>query len=77
MTDNHSANVNAFEALRTRFSAKSDLYIKLSENETVTYLFFDNVHLNKNIRNNKLKAKKLFFSPFSFNINEEVIESSP
>ena len=61
VTNNHFANVNASEALRTRFSAKSDLYIKHSEDETVTYLFFDNVHLIKNIRNYMLNAKKLVF----------------
>ena len=75
--DNHAANINAFKALRTMFSEESDLYIKHSENETVTYLFFDNIHLIKNIRNNMLNAKKLVFPSFSFNINEEVIESSP
>ena len=45
------------------FSAESNLYIKHSEKETVTYLFFDSVHLPviKNIRNNMLNAKKLVF----------------
>ena len=64
VTDNHVTNVNAFKALRTTFSAESDLYIKHSQNETATYLFFDNVHLIKNIRNNTLNAKKLFFPSF-------------
>ena len=59
------------------FSEESDWYIKHSENETVTNLFFDNVHLIKNIRNYMLNAKKLVFSSLSLNINEEVIESSP
>ena len=77
VTDNHAANVNAFKALRTMLSAESDLYIKHSENETITYLLFDNVHLIKNIRNNILNAKKLVFPSFLFNINEEAIESSP
>ena len=57
-------------------SAERDLYIKHSENETITYLFFDNVHLIKNIRDNMLNAKKLVFPSFSFNINKDVIESS-
>ena len=47
MTDDHAAIVNAFKALQTMFSAESDLYMKHSENETVTYLFFDNLHLIK------------------------------
>ena len=49
VTHNHAANVNAFQAIRTMLSAESDLYIKHSKNETVTYPFFDNVHLIKNI----------------------------
>ena len=77
LTDNHAANVNAFKALRTIFSEESDLCLKHSENETVTYLFFDNVHLIKNIRNCMLNAKKLVFPSFSLNINEEETESSP
>ena len=76
VTDNHAASVNAIKALQTVFSAESDLYLKYSENEAVNYLFFDNVYLIKNIRNNMLNAKKLFFSSFSFNINKQVIESS-
>ena len=68
VTDNHSANDNAFEALQTMFSAESNFYIKHSENETAIYLFFDNVYLIQNIRNNMLNAKKLFFSSFLFNI---------
>ena len=40
VTDNHAANVNAFKALRTMFSAESDLYIKHSENEAVDLLLF-------------------------------------
>ena len=77
LTNNHAANVNAFKDLQTMFSEESDLYIKHSENVTVTYLFFDYVHLVKNIRNNMLNAKKLVFFLYSFNINEEVVESSP
>ena len=44
VTNNYAANVNASKALQTMLSAESDLYIKHSETETVTYLFFDNVH---------------------------------
>ena len=65
VTHNHAANLNAFKALRTMLSAESDLYIKHSENQTVTYLFFDNVHLIKNNRNNMLNVKKLVFPSFS------------
>ena len=38
-------------------------------NSTKTYLFFDNVHLVKNIRNNLLK-------PFSFSFNDQFLASS-
>ena len=34
-----------------------------------TYIFFDTIHLIKNIRNNLLHAKKFVFPEFSYNKN--------
>lgn len=62
VTDNHSTNVSAFSQLISKFGTGSDLFIKHPSCKTKTYLFFDNVHLVKNIRNNLLAAKQ-FTSP--------------
>ena len=44
-------------------------------NETLkTYLFFDIVHLAKNIRNNLLNRKKIVFPEFSFGEFRDLIE---
>ena len=57
------------------YPGKNVLCIHHPKNETATYLFFDNVHLLKNIRNNLLNSKKLVFPAFSFNINEELVQT--
>ena len=67
VTDNHSSNVNAFKALKKIFHSQasdSSLFVQHSENPTKTYLFFDNVHFLKNIRNNLLNSKKFVFPIF-------------
>ena len=66
VTDNHSANVNAFSSLKEEYNSDSPLYIEHPSNHKKTYLFFDNVHLVKNIRNNLLNGKKFVFPPFGF-----------
>ena len=66
VTDNHSANVSAFNHLQKRFPSDDGLSIKHFENLTKIYLFFDNVHLVKNIRNNLLNSKKFVFPAFFF-----------
>ena len=38
------------------------------------YLFFDAVHLIKNVRNNLLGKKRLIFPPFSFNGFQEKLD---
>ena len=47
------------------------LFIKHPKSKTKTYLFFDTVHLVKNIRNNLLNARKFVFPPFGFNIRDQ------
>ena len=50
VNNNHSANVAAFNILLKQF-AVGDLFITHPKNQTVTYLFFDNIYLLNN-RNN-------------------------
>ena len=66
-TDNHCANVNVFSPLKEEYNSDSPLYIEHPSNHNKkTYLFFDNIHLVKNIRNNLLMGKKFVFPPFGF-----------
>ena len=74
VTDNHSANV-AFNLLLKKFPSE-ELYFKHPNNSTNTYLFFDNVHLLKNVRNNLLNCHKFVFPSFSFQIKDRVVASS-
>ena len=69
VADKHSTNVSAFNILQTRFPSGC-FHIQHSHNSTKTYLFFDNVHLVKNIRNNLLNCKKFVFPAFSFSLND-------
>ena len=43
------------------------------DNNNKTYLFYDNVHFIKNIRNNLFNAKKFVFPAISLNIGGEVV----
>ena len=66
VADNHSTNVSAFNILQTRFPYGC-FDIQHLHNSTKTYLFFDNVHLVKNICNNLLNCKNfVYISSFSF-----------
>ena len=66
--DNHSSNVNAFTSLKDLFNSESKLFFEHSANHAKrTYMFFDIVHLIKNIRNNLLNEKKFVFPEFSYN----------
>ena len=64
ISDNHSTNVAAFKFLLKSFNSPSPLHFQHPDNSCVTYLFFDSVHLLKNIRNNLLSSKNLFFQLF-------------
>ena len=78
VTDNHSANVSAFNHLQKMFpSSLGDvLCMQHPQNSSKTYLFFDTVHLVKNIRNNLLNASKFVFPAFSFSLKDQVLASS-
>ena len=66
VTDNHSVNVHAFSVLIKIFNSGSNYYINHPENSRKIYLFYDTVHLMKNIRNNLLNKKNFVFSEFVY-----------
>ena len=47
-----------------------------SQSSCKTFLFYDNVHQAKNIRNNLLNVQKFFFPAFCFSIKNTVVASS-
>ena len=64
VSDDHARNVSAYRILLSRFATcQDDLFITF--NEMKIYLFFDSVHLIKNIRNNLLNRKRFLFPAFS------------
>ena len=71
VTNNHASNVSAFPILKTTHKSDDIFFIKHPKSKTKTYLFFDTVHLVKNIRNNLLNARKFVFPPFDFNIRDQ------
>ena len=75
VTDNHSANVAAFSMLRKKFPG-GGFFFQHPRKSTKIYLFFDNVHLIKNVRNNLLNCHKFVFPSFSFQIKNKIVASS-
>ena len=71
--DNHAANVSAFTKLILQFGEDNEnLFINFQSQKV--YLFYDNVHLIKTLRNNLLSKKRLAFPQFSsFEFNDDVI----
>ena len=70
---NDTANVSAFTKLILQFGKDNEsLFINFQSQKV--YLFYDTVHLIKNVRNNLLSKKQLVFPQFSFfEINDDVI----
>ena len=65
VSDDHSTNVNAYSELLKDFGqSPDDLFITM--NGKKIYLFFDTVHLIKNVRNNLLNRKRFLFPEFHF-----------
>ena len=55
VTDNRTLNVHTFSSLAAIFNSDAHQYIKHPGNfDKKTYLFYDTVHIMKNIRNNLL-----------------------
>ena len=63
--DDHSSNVSAFKKLLAIYGPSDD-DLDIEYNNQKVYLFFDLVHLMKNIRNNLLNRKRFHFPSFSF-----------
>ena len=77
VADNHSTNVNAFKRLLEKYeNVHENLSIQHPNNESETFLFFDNVHLLKNLRNNLLASKKFVFPKFSFEVGGKKLISA-
>ena len=70
VADNHTSNVSAFRILKSMHQSNDVHFIEHPQSKTKTYLFFDNVHLVKNIRNNLLNARKSVFPLFDFHVND-------
>ena len=62
--DDHSSNVSAFKKLFAIYGPSDD-DLAIEYNNQKVYLFFDVVHLMKNIRNNLLNRKRFLFPSFS------------
>ena len=63
--DDHSSNVSAFKKLLATYGPSDD-DLAIEYNNQKVYMFFDVVHLRKNIRNNLLNRKRFLFPAFSF-----------
>ena len=75
VTDNHGANVVAFSTiLRENIGDKCNYFIH-PQAHFKTYVWYDPVHLLKNLRNNLLNRKKLVFPAFNFNLNGTEVSS--
>ena len=70
--DNHSSNVSAFRSMKEFYSSSPD-DLSIYYTDQKIYLFFDTVHLLKNVRNNLLNNKRFLFPEFHFSgFQEEV-----
>ena len=67
VADNHSSNVKAFSNLLSSFNGDQIfIHHPAYGNQLNTYLFYDMVHIIKNIRNNLVNSKKFIFPAFNF-----------
>ena len=75
ISDNHKTNVSAFQSLLKTYGSKdSPDTIVHPSGEGKIYLFYDSVHLLKNVRNNLLNARLFNFPSFSFHGFEDEID---
>ena len=75
VADDHSTNVLAFNTLLKKYPSQVHNSISHpSKKELPIYLFFDTVHLVKNVRNNLLNCKKFIFPEFLFEEFPNTIE---
>ena len=64
VSDNHASNVAAFRDLSEKFSYEENKS-KIFVSSQAIYMFYDTVHIVKNLRNNLLCRKRFLFPPFS------------
>ena len=66
ISDNHATNVAAFRELCSLhgMDGQENVIQHPTAQETQVYLFYDSVHLLKNVRNNLLRARRFIFPPF-------------
>ena len=67
--------MNAFNILLDKFEGDKTHYITLPNPPHKIFLFFDSVHLLKNIRNSLLNKKKFVFPAFTFEISNISVSS--
>ena len=68
ISNNHLNNVSAFNELFSKFRSESheNAILHHSTSNRRTYLFYDFVHLLKNVQNNLLNSRPFIFSEFHF-----------
>ena len=68
ISDNHPSNVFAFNKLFSKYGSESheNVILHHSTSDRRTYLFYDSVHLFKNVRNNLLNSRRFIFPIFYF-----------
>ena len=72
VADNHSTNVSAYsKTLCSNGFDKNDLAV-VTEDGSKFYLFFESVHLMKNIQNNLLNNKRFLFPAFSSGFYDQI-----
>ena len=76
ITDNHACNVSAFRMLLKKYEGDNKLSVYHSAYDGLmkTYLFYDMIHLVKNIRNNLINRKEIVFPYLEFNLFRDVIK---
>ena len=76
MSDNYAANVSPFNILLQEYAHKDARFIVHPQSSCKKHLFFDNVHLVKNIKNNFLNSQKFVVPAFCFSIKNVAVASS-
>ena len=68
ISDNYSSNVSAFSKLFSKYGSESheNVILHHSTSDRRTYLFYESVHLLKNVRNNLLNSRRFIFPEFHF-----------
>ena len=69
-------NVSAYKILLNKFQGDQKHFITIPNCQKKIYLFYDTVHLLKNIRNSLLNKKKFVFPAFEFKISDIYISSN-